>query len=68
MEEVTDEPLYLERVCGINIGKAALEACIRVPSEAGFGRRAQETRSFATTKGECWRWRTGYAVGALPRW
>jgi hypothetical protein len=23
MEEVTDEPLYLERVCGIDIGKAA---------------------------------------------
>ena len=52
MEEVTDEPLYLERVCGIDIGKAGLEACIRVPSEASAGRRAQEVRSFGTTKRE----------------
>ena len=52
MEEVTDEPLYLERVCGIDIGKAGLEACIRVPSEADPRRRAQEGRSFGTTKRE----------------
>ena len=52
MEEVTDEPLYLERVCGIDIGKAGMEACIRVPSEAHPGRRAQEIRSFGTTKKE----------------
>jgi transposase len=52
VEEVTDEPLYLERVCGIDIGKAGLEACIRVPSEARAGRRAQEARSFGTTRRE----------------
>jgi len=52
MEEVTDEPLYLERVCGIDIGKAGMEACIRVPSEANPRRRAQETRSFGTTRKE----------------
>jgi transposase len=52
VEEVTDEPLYLERVCGIDIGKAGLEACIRVPSEARRGRRAQEVRSFGTTRRE----------------
>jgi transposase len=51
VEEVTDEPLYLERVCGIDIGKAGLEACIRVPSESGK-RRAQEIRSFGTTRKE----------------
>jgi transposase len=52
VDEVTDEPLYLERVCGIDIGQAALEACIRVPSEASPGRRAQEVRSFGTTRRE----------------
>jgi transposase len=52
VEEVTGEPLYLERVCGIDIGKAGLEACIRVPSEASPGRRAQEVRSFGTTRRE----------------
>jgi transposase len=50
VDEVSDEPLYLERVCGIDIGKAGMEACIRVPSRPGSTRRAQEIRSFATTK------------------
>jgi len=50
MEEVTDEPLYRERVCGIDIGKAQLYATIRVPSDSNPARRASETRSFATTK------------------
>src|SRR5690349_9872384 len=50
MEEVTDEPLYRERVCGIDIGKAQLYATIRVPSDSNPARRAAETRSFAATK------------------
>ena len=33
MEEVTDEPLYRDRVCGIDIGKAQMVATIRVPSD-----------------------------------
>ena len=52
MEEVTDEPLYRDRVCGIDIGKAGLVATIRVPSDKNPARRAQETRSFGTTKRE----------------
>jgi hypothetical protein len=50
MEEVTDEPLYRDRVCGIDIGKAQLYATIRVPSDGNPARRASETRSFASTK------------------
>ena len=50
MEEVTDEPLYRDRVCGIDIGKAQIAATIRVPSETNPARRASETREFATTK------------------
>jgi len=50
MDEVTDEPLYRDRVCGIDIGKAELYATIRVPSDANPARRASETRRFATTK------------------
>jgi len=52
VEEVTDEPLYRDRVCGIDIGKAGLVATIRVPSDRDPARRAQETRSFGTTKRE----------------
>ncbi len=52
MEEVTDEPLYRDRVCGIDIGKAGMVATIRVPSDKDPARRAAETRSFGTTKRE----------------
>jgi transposase len=52
MEEVTDEPLYRDRVCGIDIGKAGMVATIRVPSDRDPGRRAAETRSFGTTRRE----------------
>ena len=34
MEEVDDEPLHFERVAALDIAKATLEACIRVPSKA----------------------------------
>jgi len=50
VEEVTDEPLYRDRVCGIDIGKAGLVATIRVPSDKDPARRAAETRSFGTTR------------------
>jgi transposase len=52
VDEVTDEPLYRDRVCGIDIGKAGMVATIRVPSEANPARRAAETRSFGTTKNQ----------------
>jgi transposase len=52
VEEVTDEPLYRDRVCGIDIGKAQMVATIRVPSDRDPARRAQETRSFGTTRRE----------------
>jgi transposase len=52
VEEVTDEPLYRDRVCGIDIGKAGMAATIRVPSDKDPARRAQETREFGTTKRE----------------
>jgi transposase len=49
MDEVRDEPLYRDRVCGIDIGKAEMAATIRVPSQQNPARRAQETRMFGTT-------------------
>jgi transposase len=52
VEEVTDEPLYRDRVCGIDIGKAGMTATIRVPSDKDPARRMQETRTFGTTRRE----------------
>jgi transposase len=52
VEEVTDEPLFRDRVCGIDIGKAGMAATVRIPSDGNRSRRAAETRSFGTTKRE----------------
>ena len=50
MEEVGDEPLFCERVAGIDIGKATVMVTIRVPGDTPAGRRQQETREFRTVR------------------
>ncbi len=52
MREVEDEPLFADRVAGLDIAKAGVEVTIRVPSDTAAGRRQQETRSFGTTRAE----------------
>jgi transposase len=52
LEDVEDEPLFCERVAGIDIGKAAVMVTIRVPSETRKMGRQQETREFGTTRRE----------------
>ena len=50
MEEITEEVAELvARVAALDIGKASLVACVRVPHETIPGRRRQEVRTFATT-------------------
>ncbi|MGW5365728.1 IS110 family transposase [Actinopolymorpha pittospori] len=49
MEEVDEQELLVERVAALDLGKAVLEACVRVPHESRPGRRMQEVRGFATT-------------------
>jgi transposase len=50
VQDVEDEPLFAERVAGIDIGKAAVMVTIRVPSDTRRGRRQQETREFRATR------------------
>jgi hypothetical protein len=50
MEEVEDEPLFAERVAGIDIGKAMVMVAIRVPGDTPKGRRQQETREFRAVR------------------
>src|SRR6266496_876531 len=52
MQDVEDEPLFCERVAGLDIAKAGVEVTIRVPSDTTAGRRQQETRGFGTTRAE----------------
>jgi transposase len=49
MEEISEESgEQFTRVCAIDIGKAGLVACVRVPHETRAGRRVQEVREYAT--------------------
>lgn len=52
MQEVESEPLFADRVAGIDIAKATAEVTIRVPSDTTAGGRQQETRTFGTTRRE----------------
>ena len=50
MQDVQDEPLFVQRVAGLDIAKAEVEVTVRVPSETTPGRRQQETRTVGTTR------------------
>src|SRR5690349_21218392 len=48
MEETEDREEIIERVAALDIGKAELAACVRVPSPTTPGRRAQEISTHST--------------------
>ena len=49
MDEITEEPAALvERVAALDIGKATLTVCVRVPHEDKPGARRQEVRTYAS--------------------
>jgi transposase len=52
MQDTRDEPLFAERVAGLDVAKAEVEVTIRVPSDTTPGRRQQGTRAFGTTRRE----------------
>ena len=52
LEEVSDEPLYRDRVCGIDIGKARMAVTIRVPPDQDPARRMAGTRESGTARRE----------------
>ena len=49
MDEVDDADLVVERVAALDLGKAGLEACVRVPHPQRPGRRMQELRGYGTS-------------------
>jgi len=51
VDEIEDWVETVDRVAGLDLGKASLTACIRVPSEQRPGGRSQEVRDYATTTG-----------------
>jgi transposase len=49
VEETSDLPELVERVAALDLGKATLTACVRVPHADKPGRRCQEVREYRTT-------------------
>jgi transposase len=48
LEETQDTEEIIGRVAALDIGKAELVCCVRVPSAQGSGKRAQEVRTYPT--------------------
>ena len=48
LEETQDREEIIERVAALDIGKAELVCCLRVPDEGRPGRRLQEVRTYST--------------------
>lgn len=51
MEETAEDAAPVERVAALDVGKAEVVCCVRVPALSGSGRRVQEVRTFATMTG-----------------
>jgi transposase len=51
LEETADREEIIERVAALDIGKAELTCCVRVPDEGRPGRRLQEVRAYSAMTG-----------------
>jgi transposase len=48
LQETQDREEIIERVAALDIGKAELACCVRVPAEGRRGRRLQEVQTYST--------------------
>jgi transposase len=48
LEETQDTEEIIQRVAALDIGKAELVCCVRVPSPGTRGKRLQEVRTYPT--------------------
>jgi transposase len=48
LQETHDDEQIIERVAALDIGKAELVCCVRVPGESDSGRRRQEVNTYST--------------------
>ena len=48
LEETSDDQEVIARVAALDIGKAELVCCTRLPSQSGSGRRVQEVTTYST--------------------
>ncbi len=48
LEETQETAEIIQRVAALDVGKAELTCCVRVPGQGGSGRRLQELRTYPT--------------------
>jgi transposase len=48
LEETHDSDQIIQRVAALDVGKAELTCCVRVPGQGRAGRRLQEVRTYPT--------------------
>ena len=48
LQETQDREQIIERVAALDIGKAEVVCCVRVPHESRPGRRLQEVQAYST--------------------
>ena len=59
IEETEEAVDLVERVCALDIGKAAVTVCSRVPHDDKPGTAARKSGSTLGPPGRCWTWPTG---------
>ena len=50
LEETQETEEIIQRVAALDVGKAELTCCVRVPGQGGSGRRLQEVRRSGPTR------------------
>ena len=48
LAEPRDHEVIIERIAAVDVGKAELACCVRVPDERRPGRRLQEVQTYST--------------------
>ncbi len=56
-----DDEQIIERVAALDIGKAEIVCCVRLPAPDGGKRRVQEVTTHSTMVRRCVSWRTGWS-------
>ena len=56
MEEVDEVELVVQRVAALDLGKATLEACMRVPHPSKPGGGCRRSGAMPPPPRRCWRW------------
>jgi hypothetical protein len=68
MDEFDDTDLVVERVAALDLGKAGLEACVRVPHPQRPGGGCRSCAATPRPPHNCWRWRPGCGTGTCSGW